>query len=102
MKYKPFLTALLIAILALVFGYPNAVNIVVAQSDSYPPACESWDKTFGGSNSDEGRSVQQTSDGGYILLGSTNSYVAGKEDIWLIKTDAQGNKEWETSFGGSN
>ena len=60
-----------------------------------------WTKTFGGSEDDQGYSVQQASDGGYILLGYTESYGAGSADFWLIKTDAYGNKEWERTFGGS-
>lgn len=61
-----------------------------------------WTKTYGGSDQDVLRCVQQTSDGGYILTGTTKSYGIGLEDIWLIKTDSQGQTTWTKTYGGSS
>ena len=63
---------------------------------------EQWDKTFGGPEWDIGFSVHQTTDSGYIIAGYTRSYGAGGDDIWLVKTDSKGNKEWDKTFGGSD
>ncbi|MBN1447247.1 MAG: hypothetical protein JXA28_04895 [Bacteroidetes bacterium] len=60
-----------------------------------------WIKTYGGVYEDEGYSVATTTDGGFIITGFTESYATGMYDIYLIKTDAQGNQEWSKSFGGS-
>jgi len=60
-----------------------------------------WNKSFGGSGNDEGRSIQQTRDGGYIIAGSTESYGNGNKDVWLIKTDLAGKKEWSKTFGAA-
>ena len=60
-----------------------------------------WDQTYGGSNDDGCKSVQQTSDGGYIAAGYTYSYGSGCEDVWLIKMDEDGNQQWAHTYGGS-
>ena len=60
------------------------------------------DKTFGGSDYDEGAFIVQTSDDGFILTGSTQSYGAGRSDLWLIKLNNDGNVEWEKTFGGTD
>jgi outer membrane protein assembly factor BamB len=70
-------------------------------SRSKNPVKEEWNKTYGGNGWDNGISVQQTSDGGYIIAGSTNSSGAGDTDVWLIKTNALGNEQWNKTFGGS-
>jgi arginine repressor len=60
-----------------------------------------WAKTYGGTSWDVARSVQQTSDGGYIVAGYTDSFGAGGPDFFLIKIDANGNISWAKTYGGT-
>ena len=54
---------------------------------------------FGGSDSDYGRSVQQTADGGYIITGKARSFGNGLYDVILTKTDANGVEKWTRYLG---
>ena len=60
-----------------------------------------WENTFGDSLSDWGYSVQQTVDSGYILVGWTESFGAGLNDVYLIKTDSSGSLLWDKTYGDS-
>lgn len=62
---------------------------------------ETWNAVFGGDGWEYGEAVSQTADGGYVITGYTTSYGAGEEDVWLIKTDVDGNMMWSQTFGGS-
>jgi len=61
-----------------------------------------WAKTYGGSDLDAAYSVKQTTDSGYIIAGYTYSYGYGDADMWLIKTNSDGNEAWNMTYGGSN
>ena len=61
-------------------------------------------KTSNGPGYGVGNSVQQTTDGGYIIVGTKYSYDPKllSQMVWLIKTDANGKKGWDKIFGGSH
>src|SRR3569832_1133858 len=61
-----------------------------------------FQKTFGGTGNDLGLSIQQTTDGGYIISGGTYSFGAGNSDIYLIKTNSNGDTLWTKTYGGIN
>src|SRR5438477_44362 len=91
-----------IYILALLFS----AEISFAQN----PLVKQWDYRFGGTDEDELYSLQQTTDGGYILGGISVSGISGDKtesswgglDYWIVKTDSLGIKQWDKRFGGTN
>jgi len=60
-----------------------------------------WTRTYGGEWYDVGYSIQQTTDGGYVIAGVTKSFGAGEEDIYLIKTNSSGDTLWTRTYGGA-
>lgn len=66
-----------------------------------------WKKTFGGTNQDFATSIQETAEGGYIVIGSSNSYDGdvdinlGSYDFWVVKLDTTGTIQWKKSLGGT-
>jgi hypothetical protein len=67
-----------------------------------------WERSYGGSGTDYADAIQQTSDSGYIVAGSSNSTdgdVTGSHggyDYWILKLSSAGAIEWQNTFGGSN
>ena len=63
---------------------------------------QGWEQTFGGDEDDGGRSIQQITDGGYIICGKTQIFENGSSDVYLLKTDENGNEQWSQTFGGES
>jgi len=67
-----------------------------------------WQKTYGGTNNDEAFSIQETTDGGYIFTGNTESNDGditenkGNKDVWVIKLDNTGGIIWQKTYGGAS
>ncbi|MBF0520688.1 MAG: hypothetical protein HQK92_13320 [Nitrospirae bacterium] len=61
-----------------------------------------WQKSYGGTGNDYAYSVIQTSDGGYLVTGSTNSFGSGGYDMWVLKLKSEGSIAWQNAYGGKN
>ena len=84
---------LLLAICASSYVY----STVIAKAG--PPDAV-WSKTYGGGYYDYGSSIRQTSDEGFIIVGSAGTSDQGDRDVCLIKTDMNGSLQWNKSYGG--
>ena len=76
------------------------ILLVLCAGISFSRAQTTFQRTYGGTFFEDGRSVQQTSDGGYIVAGFTNSFGAGGGDVYLIKTNSSGDTLWTRTYGG--
>jgi hypothetical protein len=83
----------------LSFGAGNG-DVYLIKTDSQGDIV--WTKTYGGGDWDAGSSVQQSSDGGFIIAGVTESFGAGEEDVYLLKIDSIGDTMWTTTYGGTD
>jgi len=61
-----------------------------------------WTRSYGGTDYDEASSIRQTTDGGYVITGTTNSFGAGYSDIYVVKTNVSGETLWTRTYGGTS
>jgi hypothetical protein len=83
-------------------GYRGGVNASVYLVRTDPAGDTLWTKTYGGSTWEQGDDLEQTSDGGFIIAGHTDSFGAGSDDVYLIKAFGDGTVDWTRIYGGIN
>jgi hypothetical protein len=66
-----------------------------------PDGSTVWSRTYGGAGSDKARFLTHTSDGGFIIAGTTQSFGAGEEDVWILKLNPSGFIAWQKTYGGA-
>ncbi len=79
------------------YSSPSGGDVYIIKTDAGGETL--WTRTYGGPDDDEGNSIRQTSDGGYIIAAFTRSFG---QTIWLIRTDSIGDTLWTRAFGGDS
>ena len=82
------------------FGSGSNPDLYLVKTDSLGDTL--WTKVYGGDEYDYGKYVSQTLDNGYIVIGTTESFGLEAQNIWLLRTDANGDTIWTKTFGDSN
>jgi hypothetical protein len=80
----------------------QASNSNNTTKENAPAAWPYWARGYGGRGGDAAYCVQNTTDGGYIVAGCTNSFGAGGCDFWVLKLDSNGGVDWQKTYGGGD
>jgi hypothetical protein len=81
-------------------SYNSPLDVMLVKTDSAGNA--GWKKFYGNNFYDYGNSICNTTEGGFLVCGTTKSKTTQKNDIFVIKVDADGNEKWRETYGGNN
>jgi hypothetical protein len=90
------------ALVGMIYSWKDETydnDIMLIRTDKYGIIL--WNQTFGGPEADRDPKILPCSDGGFAIASNTNNFGAEKFDMWLIRTDANGNHLWNSTYGGS-
>jgi hypothetical protein len=86
-------------------GWTQAYGVANGYDDVYLVRTDGdgdvlWTRTYGGNATDDGLAVAQTSDDGFLIAGGSNSFGSNGSEVYLIRTDANGDTLWTRTYGG--
>lgn len=99
LKYQPKIPTDNGSIQVTTIGSISGDSSDILLTKNYPNGNEIWYKRFGGTSYDKANSIIDTKDG-YLIVGSTSSYGNGNYDMFVIKTNKKGKKQWQKTYGG--
>lgn len=82
------------------YGTHGSTDVYLMKLDTF--GVPTWERFFGGSGNEVGKSVIQLPDSGYMMAGFTDSYGAGGFDAFIIRVDKDGTQLWQRTFGGAD